>query len=157
LPHDGPQRQKQAHRAEFHALGKSPCDQCRRDDGEHELVNHVRLRRDGWSVIRIGRQAHAMHEGVVQAADEGVAGAECQAVAHQRPQHRDDAHHGEALHHRGQNVLAANQAAIEEREAWAGHHQHQCGAGQHPGVIAGRNRGGRRRLGQCGGSATKGK
>ena len=33
------------------------------------------------------------------------------------PQHGDDRHHGEALHHRGQHVLLAHQAAVKERQA----------------------------------------
>ena len=52
-----------------------------------------------------------------------------------RPQHGDERHHGEALHHGGQHVLLAHQAAIEQRQPGAGHHQHQRGADQHPGVV----------------------
>jgi hypothetical protein len=33
------------------------------------------------------------------------------------------------------SILCA-QAAVEQRQPWAGHHQHQRGAGQHPGVVA---------------------
>ena len=33
--------------------------------------------------------------------------------------------------------LRADQAAVEEREAGAAHHQHQGGGDQHPGVVAG--------------------
>ncbi len=153
---DGPEGEEEAHCAEFHPLGEGSGNERGRDDGEHELVDHVGLRGDGGAVIGIGREADAVHEGVVQAADESIAGAESQAVADQRPEHGDDAHHGEALHHRGENVLAADETAIEEGEAWTGHHEHQRGAGEHPGVIAGRDCGSGRCLGQRGRGATKG-
>ena len=38
-----PQRKKDGHGAELHALGESAGDECRGDDGEHELVDHVGL------------------------------------------------------------------------------------------------------------------
>ena len=46
-------------------------------------------------------------------------------------------HHGEALHHGGEHIFFAHQAAIEKRQPGAGHHQHQGGADQHPGVVGG--------------------
>ena len=47
------------------------------------------------------------------------------------------AHQHEAMHHGGEHVFAADQAAVEEGQARAGHHQDQRGADQHPGVVAG--------------------
>ena len=67
----------------------------------------------------------------------GVAGVEGQAVADDRPDDADDRHQDEALHHRGQHVLAAHQAAVEQRQSRPGHHQHQRRAGEHPGGVAG--------------------
>ena len=62
---------------------------------------------------------------------------EYQTVTEQGPEHRDQGHHGEALHHGGQHILLAYQAGVEERQPRAGHHEHQRRAGQHPGVVAG--------------------
>ena len=45
--------------------------------------------------------------------------------------------HGEALHHGAEDVLLADQAAVEQSQSGAGHEQDQGGRGQHPGVIAG--------------------
>ena len=42
---------------------------------------------------------------------------EGQTVTEQHPLNADDAHDHEALHEDGQNVLASDQAAVEEREA----------------------------------------
>ena len=67
----------------------------------------------------------------------GVAFGEREAVTDDRPQNGDDRHQAEALHHGGEDVLAAHQAAVEQREAGSGHHQDQGGADQHPGVVAG--------------------
>ena len=66
-----------------------------------------------------------------------VARAESQAVADERPEHRDHGHHGEALHHGAEHVFLAHQAAVEKRQSGPGHHQHQRRADQHPGVIGG--------------------
>ena len=71
---------------------------------------------------------------------------EHQAVAADRPEQGDHRHHGEALHHGAEHVLLAHQAAVEQSQAGARHHQHQRGADQHPGVVAGRLGGGYRGL-----------
>ena len=133
-----PEGQKHCHGAEFHALGKCPGDQRGSNNGEHQLVDHVGLLGNGGSVAGVGREAHAAQKHVLQAADEAVAMAEGQRVAHQGPEDGDQPHHGEALHHGGQDVFAAHQAAIEKRQAGPGHQQHQRGRGQHPRVVAGR-------------------
>jgi hypothetical protein len=63
------------------------------------------------------------------------AAAEAQAVANQRPEHCDQRHQRETLHHDGQYILVAHQPAVKERQPRPGHHQHQRRADQHPGVI----------------------
>jgi hypothetical protein len=42
-----------------------------------------------------------------------------------------------AKHQYRQDVLAAYQAAVEQRQAGNGHEQHQCGGRQHPRRVAG--------------------
>ena len=124
-------------RTELHALGKRARDQRRRDDGEHQLVDHVRLLGNGRAVVGIGSEPDPAQKNMLEAADKHAAVAEGQRVAHQRPQNAHQAHHGEALHHGAENVLLAHQAAIKQRQPWPGHQQHQRRRGQHPRVIAG--------------------
>jgi hypothetical protein len=135
-----PEREEDGHGAELHALGKGAGDQRRGDDGEHQLVDHQGLLGNGGGVVEVGREADALEEEVLEAADEPVAVAEGQRVADDGPENGDQAHHGEALHHGAEDVLLAHQAAVEERQSGAGHQQDQGGGGQHPGVIAGKLR-----------------
>jgi hypothetical protein len=132
-----PQNHEQQHGPEFHALGKCAGDERGRDDGEHQLVDHEGLERDGRRIVAVGLRTHAPQEDVVQATDEAVAGAEGEAVADNGPKDRNHGHHGKTLDHGSEDVLFAHQAAVEEREARSGHHQHECGAGEHPGVVSG--------------------
>ena len=130
-----PQRKKHGHGAEFHALGECAGDQRRRDDGEHELIDHVGLFRNRGCIIGIGSKAYAAQEDVFESADKAVAVGKGQRVSNDCPEDRDQAHHGEALHHGAEDVLAPYEAAVEQREAGAGHQQHKGGGDQHPGVV----------------------
>ncbi len=71
------------------------------------------------------RVEHALHEQPVEAADEGVALGEGQAVAVDAPQHDDHREGDHHLHQHRQHVLAAHQAAVEQRQAGHGHHDDQ--------------------------------
>ena len=51
-----PEGEKDGHGAELHALGEGAGDQRRRDDGEHELVDHVGLFGNRCGVVSIGRE-----------------------------------------------------------------------------------------------------
>jgi len=135
--HQRPEAKKDGHGAELDALGECAGDQSRGDDGEHELIDHEALLRDGAAVVGVGIQTDAAQKGVLQATDDAIARAEGQRVANHGPENGDEAHHGEALHHGAEDVLAAHQAAIEEDQAGSGHHQDQRGRNQHPGVVAG--------------------
>ena len=65
--------------------------------------------------------------------------AEGQRVPDDDPDDADDRHRGEAVHHRAQDVLGPDEAAVEHRQA--GHHQqHEGGGGEHPGRGAGVDR-----------------
>ena len=75
---------------------------------------------------------------VLKISNERTTSAKGKTIADQCPQHGDQRHQREALHHDRQHVLMANQAAVEQSEARTGHHQYKCGADQHPGVIRGR-------------------
>ena len=54
-----------------------------------------------------------------------IAGREGERVRRQHPQHGDQAHGEEALHHRRQDVLGPDHAAVEQRQA--GDHEHHQG------------------------------
>ena len=132
-----PKREKEDGAAKLHTLGSRAGDQRRRDDGEHQLVNHERGLRNRSGIVGIRVCADTAQKGVLESADDGPISAETQAVAHQRPQHANQCHQQKALHHDRERVLSAHQAAVKERQAGPGHHQHQRRAYQHPGVIAG--------------------
>ena len=63
--------------------------------------------------------------------------AEGERVADDGPDDGDQAHHGEALHHGAEDVLPADEAAIEEGETGSGHEQDEGGGDEHPCVVAG--------------------
>jgi len=75
---------------------------------------------------------HPAKEDHTRAADDGLAGFcarfEGHAVAENEPEDRDEARNREAVHHCGQNVRGLRQAAVKEREAGDGHHEHEAGA-----------------------------
>jgi hypothetical protein len=75
---------------------------------------------------------HARQERATEAAEEGVAAGEGDAVTVDRPQHRQHAEGDEHLHRHRQHVLRTHHAAVEQCESWHGHHQHQQSADQHP-------------------------
>ena len=121
-----PEDREEQHRAELHALGVRAADQRRRDDREHAAGRPSRSCA-GWSAAYShGASPTSSKEREAESADEWVAVVERQAVADDRPDDADDGHQDEALHHRRQDVLAADQAAVEQRQARAGHHQHQA-------------------------------
>ena len=132
-----PAGEKQAVGLEGHAIGEGAGDERRRDDGEHHLVGDEDHGRNG--VVRPGgrRQVDAAQADIVEIADDAVpVAAEAERVAVQVPDDRGPAHGDEALDHDGQNVLAADQPAVEKGEARR--HQHdQAGAQNHEAGITG--------------------
>ena len=134
----GPEAEEDGHGAELHALGEGSGDEGGGDDGEHELVDHVGLMGDGGGVGGFGGEADSVEEEIIEAADEAVSVAEGEGITDQRPEDGDEAHHGKALHHGAEHVFSADEAAVEERQAGAGHEQDEGGGDQHPGVVAGR-------------------
>ncbi len=133
--HQQPQQRIQEHAAEFHALGIRAADQRRRNDCEHALIDHPGGVRDGLRVLA-RRATDLAQKGEAKAAEEWCPRVKRQAVADDGPHDAHHRHQDEALHHRGQNVLAAHQAAIKERESGSGHHEHERGAGEHPRRVA---------------------
>ena len=101
-------------------------DQGRCDHGEHGLEDHVCLVRHRRAVVGIRSESDAVQAPPGKAAEHAAADiwTERQAVAPQRPLHADDADNDEALHDGGQGVFAADQPAVEERQA-RGHQQDQ--------------------------------
>ena len=79
----------------------------------------------------------ALEKHAREAADEGAAAGERQAVGQDEVDHRDQRRDGEARHHRVADILLADHAAVEEAEAGDGHHQDERDRGQHPRRVAG--------------------
>jgi hypothetical protein len=131
-----PQRDEPDERRELHALGDRATDESRRDDGELALEHDEDELRDRFigEVPRVG-QADQPDERRVPANPTAQAPAERQRVADDDPLHPDGAHRREAVEHRGQHVLASDEAAIEERQAWH-HQQHHRGTDEHPGCTS---------------------
>jgi len=76
-------------------------------------------------------EADAAQAGVVQRADDGVAGRESQRITQQRPDHGDQAQCDEAHHHGVEGVLRPHQPAVEEGQRRR-HQQHQRRGHEHP-------------------------
>ena len=131
---------------EVDALGERPGDQRRRDDRELQLEQREQQQRDRRRQRRMRRAADAVeHEEGERVADQPVvAVAEREAEADHHPQHRDDAERDDALEHRGDDVLEADHAAVEERQAGR-HQEDERRGGQHPGDVARIDRRGRLR------------
>jgi len=134
VDHQEPDGSERQIGAEAHALGEGAEHQRGGDDGEHALEHdeHVGGDRSGERGRSDPGEEH--HAGV---ADETVAFAERQTVARDHPQNADEARGDETLHQDREDVLAANQPSVEEREPGQRHHEHQRRARQHPGGVTG--------------------
>ena len=110
-----PQDHEHQKSAEFHPFGKGAGDQSRRDDGEHGLVNHEGLVRDGFG-IRLERLGPHPHEAqVIQVADEVAhIGAKGQAIPVKGPENPDHSQQDKVLHEGCQDIFGPHHAAIEQ-------------------------------------------
>ena len=91
--------------------------------------------RDSWGIFA-GYVTDTAQECESKSADEWIAIIECEAIADKGPDHADNGHQDEALHHGREYVFTSHQSAIKQCQSGAGHHQHQSGADQHPCGIA---------------------
>ncbi len=109
-----------------------------RDGREHELERGEQHEGDGHCVDRGRFHPDVVEEDVVQIADEAHTvdiRAERQREADDDPHDADKGQAEEAVHDGGQHVLAADEAAVEERQARQHDHDQRRGH-QHPGGIA---------------------
>ena len=146
---DGHPQQREHHVAlELHALGEGSEYQGRRDEREHALEHGERELR--YARRHDGVEAHAVQERLAPSAYEcrqrrplgGVAVVEGPAVAERHPQQAHRSHDEHGLHDDAEHVLLAHQSAVEQRDAWYAHEQHEDGGHGHPGRVAGVERGG---------------
>jgi hypothetical protein len=128
-----PDAAEQQHRGKGDPLRVGAGDQRRGDDRKRHL-EHEEDDLGDRADEAIG--ADARQERALEAADDGVAVAERQAVAGHEPEHRDEAADREAVHEQGQEVARAHQPAIEEGEARQRHEQHERGRGDDPCRVA---------------------
>ena len=131
---DGPEQDQDSKGCEAHALCERARDEGRRDDGEHALEGDEGELRD--RAVLEDVEADTGKADLVEAADEAAdVRAERHGIAEDDPlngDHRDDE---ETLHDGRQDVLAADHAAIEERETRC-HYKDQGCTDEHPGRIA---------------------
>ena len=134
-----PDRDEEQNRGELHALGDRADDQRRGDDREHHLIHRKHVLRNPVGVIGIGRAGDALKKKVFRPPEKRTveALAENKAVAKRPPHDGDQARNTETLGEHGEDVLPANEAAVEESETGQRHEEHERSAGHHPGVVAG--------------------
>jgi hypothetical protein len=138
-----PAEHEEHDRGELHAFGDGADDEGRGDDREHELVHREHVLGDPVGVVGVRCGGHAVEEEVLAAAEDMAeeraveALTEDQGVTHGPPEHRDETGESEALGDDGEDVLRADQAAVEEEEAGERHEEHQGGADHHEAVVAG--------------------
>ena len=132
---DAPEHQEPEIALELDAVGEGAGDERRRDDGEHLLIDEVRLRGDGrcpWP--RVVADVH--ERGPTEVADKtSDVAREGERVAEEHPDGGHDAHRDEALHHDRQEVLAADQPPVEECEPRR-HEHDEGGAHEDEGRVA---------------------
>ena len=138
-----PENHEHDHRGESHPLGKRPTNQGRRDDEEHPLEEHVGEHGHGQVGMQRNmrlafdpRRLDPTEQQEIKVSQPRAAAAERQRVPPERPNDRHQPHQKNALHHHAEHVLLADQAAVEQGQPGAGHHQHQRRTDQQPGVVA---------------------
>ena len=117
---DRPQDREQDEGAEALALGEGAGDQRRRDRREHQLERREQHERDRRGVDRRRLETDAVEHREVEAADEPEPAdvrPEREGEADDHPHDADEGQPEEAVHDRRQHVLAADEAAVEQREA----------------------------------------
>src|SRR5262249_32208114 len=117
---------------ELHALSKSPGNQSRSNDRECHLEAEIDRFWDGrGQAVRRADPCryvaqYALQERSARAADKSRARRKGKAVGDDRVDDRNETRYGEARHHSVADVLLAHHAAVEQAEAWDGHHQNKC-------------------------------
>src|SRR6185369_12476525 len=129
-----PKEGEQKHSAKAHALHKSADDERGRDNGE----GHLEHEEHGPGEARVrggGIARHAEQQRLLQIANPGDRAAEGQAIAAKKPNYRDEAGYGEALHQHGEQVLGADQPSIEQGQPRQSHEQNQGSRSYQPSGV----------------------
>src|SRR5262245_51657752 len=119
-----PKEREQKHGAKAHSLHKSADDERGRDNGE----GHLEHEEHGLGDARVrggGIARHAEQQCLLQVANPGARAVEGQAIGAKKPNYRDEAGYGEALHQHGEQVLGADQPTIEQGQPRQSHEQNQ--------------------------------
>ena len=139
---DGPQDREQDEGPEPLALGEGAGDEGRGDGRKHHLEPGEQDERHGRGIDRAGLEADAVEQREIESADQPEP-VDVRPEREGEPDHDpDDADQGqaeEAVHDRRQDVLAADEAAVEQGEAWQ-HDHDQGGRHEEPGGISGIHR-----------------
>src|SRR5262249_25893786 len=125
-----PQQNENQEGAKLHPFRKSPGDQCGSDDREHHLIDHEVLSGNLISVVCVRFRTNPAQANPIEISDDSTnVGSKRQTVAPEDPLDADYADNDKAMHDSTENVFPSNQAAIEEKETWDRHHQHQSRRG----------------------------
>src|SRR5205807_3651167 len=116
-------------RLEPDPLREGADDQRGCDRGELQLKGEVEELGNGVRVSRVGRRTHVVQAEVREVSDETVErGPQSQRVSPQRPHQAHDGEDRQTLRDRRDEVLPADESAIEEAEG--GSHDHDEGRGR---------------------------
>ena len=135
---DRPEDREEDERAESLALGEGARDERGRDGREHHLEPGEEDEGDRDGVDRARLESDVRESDVVEAADQAQApdiSPEREAEPDEDPHDADEGQAEEAVHDRREDVLAPDQAAVEQRQTRQ-HDHDQRGGCQHPRGIS---------------------
>ena len=142
-----PQGHEYENGREFHAFGNGTDNERRRDDGEHHLEHGEDIFRNPVGIIRVRRGSDIRHHPTdFRTANDAfdqvflvcrAGAAKDHAVTADDIKDGHQAGDQEALSEHGQDVLLADETAVEQRQTGQRHEQHQRGAGHQPAIVAG--------------------
>ena len=132
-----PEREEDQVGLEADAVGEGPGDQRGGDDREHHLEDHEDQHGNGrvGGAGVVGEMPRSMTWSRLPMMPPTIAG-EAERVANGVPEDGRPAHRDEALDHDGDDVLAADQAAVEERQRRR-HQQDERARHQHERGVSG--------------------
>jgi hypothetical protein len=124
IDHQNPEHTEECPCAELHAFCEGAGDERGRDHCEHALVDGECTGRNRASDLTQDPGEAEMFQSADEPAEWPGGRTERQGVAGEYPDNRDDACGEHALHDRGQYVLCAHHAAVEQRQPRS-HEQHE--------------------------------
>src|SRR5207342_358930 len=114
---------------------KGPGDQRGGNDRKHHLIDHKSLMGNRGSIVGVRFRADSVQAQPVEISDDSTyVGSEGESITPEDPLNTDQGDNNKTLHKGAEDILPSDQAAVEKKETWNGHHQDQSGRGEHPRV-----------------------